>query len=231
MGLEELSNTVQYFQENIDDVGVNCIFVNQDNSRKKIYRAYNLNCDISLIKGTVIGTLKNLLTRMENCSLTEYDFEYNKDETIQYLNKSDVVYSDEIIKNISVNLDDSNTLSDATKMDNLDFIVVQLVAGNDVIKDLYLYKKYIKSSTAFNKSVKLVFDGAQPKIFDKPILTISDNIDTVLFNDEYYIISRNGFNSIFNYKEGFKKIIDNGYAEIEAASVFSEIDLVLSRVS
>ncbi|MDF2804077.1 MAG: hypothetical protein K0S61_3980 [Anaerocolumna sp.] len=227
MGLVELNNKVKYFLDNIDNVGVNCIFVDQNNARKNIYKAYNLNSDISLIKGTTIETLNNLKNRIEVCTLSDYDYEGVQDETIQHLNKADVIFSDDIISKISVNLDETNTLSETSRLDRLDFIVIQLVSEDEGIKDLYMFKKYIKSSTSFNKSVKIIFEGAQPKIFDKPILTISDNIDAILYDDEYYIISRNGFNSIFNYKEGFKRIVDSAYDQISTANVFTEVDLFI----
>ncbi len=227
MALVELKNTVSYYQQNIDKVGVNCIFVDQDNARKTIYKAYNLNCDISLIKGTVIETLNNIQKRIEVSTLCDYDFECVQDESIQHLNRTDVIFSDEIISNISVNLDDNNTLSETSRLDKLDFIVIQLISEEDDIKDILLFKRYIKSSTAFNKSVKIIFDGVQPKIFDKSVLTITDNIDAILYDDEYYIISRNGFNSIFNYKEGFKRIVDSGHYQITTANIFDAADMFI----
>lgn len=226
--LDDLKNIVMYYQDNIDNVGVNCIFVDQNNARKDIYKAYNLNSDISLIKGTVMESLNNLKKRLEVCTFSDYDFEGIQDETIQHISKTDVVFSDEIISKISVNLDETNTLTETSRLDKLDFIVIQLISENEDIKDLYMFKKYIKSSTYFNKSVKIIFEGAQPKIFDKSILTISDNIDAVLYDNEYYIISRSGFNSIFNYKEGFKRVVDSARDEISSSNIFTDADIFIT---
>lgn len=222
----DVREAVEYFIQNIhtDNIAANCMFVDQNSQRKKVYIGYNLNCDLEMISGAAESSLKSVQGILKESEIRKFDFEFGEDGVIQTLKRDEVAYTDEILNELSIELNEKNIMNAERKIDNLDFVVIQMVSSADSVGDLILFKKYIKAGTAFKKSVKMVFEGSVPKVIKEDIVTIGDNVDAVLYDGTYYVLNRRGFDSIFSYREGFKRIVAEGRQGIKNSGMFSDTD-------
>lgn len=226
MDKEKLISVLKFYRSQIEekkDVSVSCIFVDKNNNRKKKYYGYPLNCSIELVRDSLLETLELMINRMIDSDMEHYDYMYDEDGVIQYLGSDEVFYSEQILETISENLNDRvDLISDEAIISKLDFVILRLYSIKEGVKPLYLFKRCVKASTKFKSSVKFTFEGGVPKLFKKPMLMISDWLDVFLYEDRYYIFDRDGFNSIFNYKDGFHMIVDSGYNMIEQSDIFAD---------
>ncbi len=217
---------LEYYINNIntDNATAYCMFVDQNIQRKKKYKGYNLNCDLEKISSATLASLQNAKKLLLESEIKEFDFEFGEDGVIQTLPRSEVVYTDDILNEMSIKLDDENTMDEEKNIDNLDFTVIRMVAFQDNVPSLVLFKKQVKAGTAFKKSVKVVFEGKSLKLIPYDILAIGENVEAVLYNGMYYILNRRAFDSMFHYKEGFKKIVEGGKEEILSSGMLSNAE-------
>ena len=118
---------LEYYINNIntDNATAYCMFVDQNIQRKKKYKGYNLNCDLEKISSATLASLQNAKKLLLESEIKEFDFEFGEDGVIQTLPRSEVVYTDDILNEMSIKLDDENTMDEEKNIDNLDFTVIR----------------------------------------------------------------------------------------------------------
>lgn len=225
-GSMDIKEALEYYINNVDtdDVTAYCMFVDRNIQRKKKYKGYNLNCDLRTIGSATLDSLQNVKRLLSESEIKQFDFEFEEDGVIQTLPRNEVAYTDDILNEMSIRLDDDNTMDEEKNIDHLDFTVIQMLSSEDNIPPLVLFKKQVKAGTAFKKSVKMVFEGKSLKLIPYDILAIGENVEAALYNGTYYILNRRGFDSIFNYKEGFKRIVESRKEDIMQFGMLSNAE-------
>lgn len=221
---EKINKIVKNFIDNFKDVQLDIMFV-QKTTGKSRYKTYMLECNKNDMKDMVNGTLSKIVDALGKRDLVEYDLELSQDDTIQYVPSSNVIHTHEVLSQITTTLNDKNTLNSDVKFDNLDFLVVQLYIPNIEHCKITLLKRHMRTpSTLKKKAVKLSFVGKEYKVISNSVLSIGDNIESFMIDDYHYIINRNSFNSMMDYKDVFHKIIDENVPAIVGTGVFTDAE-------
>lgn len=204
---------------------INIMFVDQNNQRKKRYNGLMLKTTVKDIKQVVLDSIAFLSHEFDKRTLDIYDLEISIDDSTQMVKREDVIYGEEIIKEIKVEYTEDTVVSKNTDLSKIDFIVIQIYFQN---KSIYFFKKYIKQSSAYKKSHKYTLSGSVLKPFTEEIITINCSVDALLLEDMYYIFNRNSFNSIFAYKDVFAKILAENTPMIRESGLLTETEKFVS---
>ena len=223
MNKKELINELSIFNAAIKNstAEINAMLVDQNNQRKQKYKGMMLKTTLKDLKSVLSASLTFLTNELEKRTLDVYDLEISVDDSIQMVNKNDVLHSEEILNEITVNYTDDKIVSENTDLSKIKFIVIQIYTNS---KTLYLFKKYIQPSTAYKTSQKYTFSGGVLKPFTDKIITINSFVDAFLLGDLYYVYNRNAFNSIFMYKDVFAKILNDNSEMVRNSGLLTETD-------
>lgn len=213
MNKEEIKTSINFFKKVIEEnaAEINVMMVNHNSSRKKAYKGLMLKTKLEPIKSTLLLSLNFLLDEFEKKSLDTYDLEISLDNSIQMASRTDVIHGEEILEDISIKYTKENTVSEDTDLTKIKFIVIQIFADN---QSIYLYKKYVQPTTVYKRSQKYTISGGILKPFKEKVITIDTSVDAFLLGDTYYVLNRNAFNSIFEYKDVYSKIIHDNEVTI-----------------
>ena len=224
MNRDEIKATIDIYRQALIDnkrVEINVMMVDQNNQRKTRYKGYMLKVSSDDIKPVVVKALEFMEHELTEKTLGVYDLEISVDDVIQTEEKQKVVYGEEILSEISVNYNDTNTVQETTDLSKIKFVVIQLYYQD---KSVFLFQKYIQPSGAFRTTEKFVLSGGQLKPFDGKIITLNYSVDAFLFDDTYYILNRNAFNSFFAYKDVFKRILVDNTETIRNSGLLQNTD-------
>lgn len=216
---ESLTGLFKKFINQYDKTQVDIMFVRKMQGKPRAYKTYMMECDKNSVKGMIDGTLEYLIKEVKARTLEEYDLELSRDASLQYIKKDSVIHSETILSSITQQLSDENTLNKKVDFDKLNFVVVQLFIPEEG-KKLLLFKKHIKNQVnTKSKSAVFSFNGKSFLPLTDRILTIGSNVEAFLTNDFYYILNRDTFNSMFDYKDAFIEIVERNADAIAAADM------------
>lgn len=221
MTKDEQKREITFFSEEIqrNSAEINIMLVDQNNQRKQRYRGLMLKTEYEDIKAVVTRSLEYICEELGSRTLDVYDLEISIDESIQMVNKPDVIYGDDILGQLSVEYTQANTVTEDTDLAKIKFMVIQIYASN---KSLYLFKKYIQPTTAYKTTEKYIFSGGVLKPFTEKIITISNLVDAYLLDKTYYILNRNAFNAMFLYKDVYAKILEDNTELIRKSGLMAD---------
>lgn len=208
---EKISNElIAKFDSNINPL----ILIFDKSARKDKYRTYQINFSNENSLQIARAYLKTVCDILDKREIEKYDFELNRKDTIQKLESSLVLESENI--NSIIKIDDNTPfVSKKTNFKILDFVVIRFyLKDNNQIKTLTLYSKYKQPAKKFKKSFRYCFLDNEIKELNSDILYFDGLVDAFEIDNNYYIINDKAFNSIFDFKEGFNKIIESKRLEI-----------------
>ena len=204
---ELLQKNIKDLLDGFDKLEINIYFVNSNFRRNDIYKIYKLAANKSDISETIKQSIKYIINETENRSFEKYDLEVSIDDTVQTISSETVLNGVTLIEKIkNISFDTDNILDDTVNLSTLKTIVIQLY---NPMKDqtIYFFEKYIPVSAKFKRSTKFTLIGKTAKPFKEEIISLHSAVDAILLNDTYYVLNRRNFNSMFNYKDFFYKII------------------------
>lgn len=221
---EDLSKELNFYMKNKEKYTCEIMFVKKTQSKAKRYIGYMLECgNEKIANNTVEQSLKSVLKYIEkSLETTRYDLDLANDDKIQVIEKENVINSNAILNLITDILNEENTMTDKVNFSSLDFIVIKLCSPEESIDDLYLFKKCMHFSAKFRDAMKYTLNGKVLKTYDEEILTIGTNVETILYKNFFYIFNRNSFNSMFDYRDLFYKVIDENTEQIVKLELFEE---------
>lgn len=227
MKKDNIKNELLMFKTAVENgtAEINIMLVDQNNQRKKRYKGLILKTKLDDVKAVLIDSFAYMLDELNKRTLDIYDLEISIDESIQMVQKEDVIHGKEIIDEISVDFTKDNSVSKNTDLSKIKFMVIQIYSET---KSIYLFKKYIQPSTAYKTCEKYIFVGGILKPFTDKIITINSFVDAMLINETYYVFNRNTFNSIFAYKDVFARILNDNTEMIRNSGVLTEDDKFVS---
>lgn len=198
---------------------VNVMLVDQNNHRRQEYHGLMLKTKVEDIQAVVEKSFEYIEQELNGRTLDSYDLEISVDKSTQMVKKKDVIHGDEILDQLSIEYSKSNTVTESTDLSRIKFMVLQVYEGG---KSLYLFKKYIQPTAAYKTTEKYILSGGVLKPFIDKVITISSMVDAFLLNDVYYVFNRNSFNSIFTYKDVFKKILEDNSKMIKDCGLMTD---------
>lgn len=221
---EKLLELIEDFESNKNDLEINILFINSNFERKEKYKMYTLLTGEEDILPTIINSIRYLEQEVSKRIFENYDLELSMDETVQIVEKEKVVNCVELLLKMEVALtDDSTALDENVKLHTLDFILIQLFDSTKD-KSLYFFQKYIHPTAKYKTTSKFTLNGKKAVPFNKEILTVNPIVDAILHDEHYYIFNRKNFNSIFNFKDVFYKIINENKESIIKSNLFADSD-------
>lgn len=217
---EDLKRIFTDFKEGYDNIQVDIMFVRKMQGKPKTYKTYMMECGKNSVKNMVSESLTYLMDELEIRAMEEYDLELSRDSVIQYVKKENVIHSETILSSLTQQLNDGNVLNKEVDFDKLNFVVIQLFMPGES-KRLLLFKRHIKNSVNVKtKSAVFSYNGKEFRPVTDRILTIGSNVEAFLFEDCYYILNRDKFNSMFDYKDAFIKIVESNADAIVNTDMF-----------
>lgn len=221
---EELKEVIKLFEDSYEKAQIDIMFVRKSYTKPRTYKTYMLECSRESVKEMVKETLKHIAEALSERRMEAYDLELGGDETIQYVQKESVIHSEAILSSLTVQLNDTNTLNKNVDFNDLNFVVIQMYLPQEE-KRLLLFKQHVKQPALMKMQAAVFsFNGKEFKPFTEKILTIGSNAEAFLVDDYYYILNRNKFNSMFDYKDAFVKIIDDNREMIVKTEMIADAE-------
>lgn len=204
--IEELSKTVLQFRKSTNKI---VIIYDKKKKRKNRYKAYRLNANPKTINNIIEQMLKKLEEEFCKRKIDDYDLELATDESIQVVEKNLVMESNKLEKYITLKEDITPTLEKCENF-KFNFVAIKLLLGEGEVKqELTIYRKYNNFSANFPKAFKLHFVGGEIKELSSDILCLDSLVDAFEYNGYFYVLNRNSFNNIFEFKDVYEKIINS----------------------
>lgn len=229
MNKKEIKELITKFKAAVESetAEINIMLVDQNNQRKKRYKGLMLKTQSADVQDVVIQSLEFVESELDRRSLDKYDLEISLDESTQVVEECDVVFGKEILEDLTVDYTENNVVSETSDLNKMKFIVYQIYELESQTS-MYLYAKYIQPNTAFRTSQKYIFSGGVLRPFVDEVITLSSAIDAVLLGEKYLVFNRNAFNSIFSYKDVYKKILEDNTPKIIDSGLLTNSDKFIS---
>lgn len=221
---EKLLNIINYYKEHIEQAQVDILLVRKTHSSKKKFKGYMFECANNDIKNTVIKSLDNLIAIISKRKIDEYDLELSADNSVQTVSVDKVIHFEEIVKQITTVLTDENTLKDSNIFDKIDFDIIQITLPDYDVGKIFLCKKHINLAGKFKESTRYTFNGEEFKVLKDEILVFGTNVESIELDDYFYVVNRNSFNSMFDYKDVYTKVIEENTKAIQQSNIVDNAD-------
>lgn len=228
MNMTELRELIGYYKDNLteESVQVDIMFAQKTTSAKSLYKTWMLLCRNQDIEEMLEESLNNINRITQERTIDNYDLEISTDETIQVIEEEKVINYPKLTESITVDYTDENTINDTTDYDKLDFVVVKVSDNSEEEPRpaITILKKHIKSPAKFKGTKRFVFNGAEAKVFTKPLLVIGSNVEAFNVAGFFYITNRDNFNTMLQFKDIYYKIVDDNTDEIKQSELFDNAD-------
>lgn len=220
----QLIEILDYYSEKIEDIQMDVMFVQKSTSKKNPYKIAMLVCDDIDIKDMMISTFDNIKKTIGERQFDKYDLEISADDTVQTIDKGQVINYQLISDSITVDYTDENTINEKTDYDKFDFIVVRVsdTSSNNPKPQISIFKKHYKSPVKFKGTKSYLFNGRKAKEFTQKLLVIGSNAEAINVDDYFYIFHREYFNSMLKFKDVYYKIIDENTDEIKTSNLLDD---------
>ncbi len=226
---EELNKYLEFYINMLKekkDIQVDIVFVKKVHSEKK-YKASVFLAKNDQILETVTDTLEYAKSCLKNRELTDYDFEYSKDQTVEVVEES-LASNQSLIEGLfSVDPESIIKIGKETDLNGFDFISIQLCDTriNDPLPKLILHKKHLKEPAKFKAGKRfLINDEDEAELMKDNVLVISSSLDSLCVGGHIYIFDRSTFNSIMGFTAYYEKVVNDKIQDIRDTGLFSDAD-------
>lgn len=217
---------LEAYNEQKEELEINTMFVDRKTGRKKVYVGYNALISKYDIMDTIKSSFNYIENELNKRSFEQYDLELSIDDTVQIVGKDKVINHTNVISEIAECIRDKRILDSDVKMQNIDFITMQLYSKSKN-ESIYLFQKYIHPTSKYKRTFKFLLNGKEAKPITEDIITLNPVVDAFLYNDKFYILNRKNFNTIFNFKDIFNKVINDNMEKIKKSDLFESVDKFL----
>ncbi|MDU7967670.1 MAG: DUF4868 domain-containing protein [Paeniclostridium sordellii] len=213
-----------------EELEINVMFVDKRSKRKKKYIGYATIINKTDILETISSSFQYLEDEIGKRSFEKYDLELSLDETVQIVEKDQVINTSNVIDELIYSIDEGRILEENFDMTKINFIVIQIYSYSKD-KSMYFFQKYVHPTSKYKRAYKYTLHGREARPIKKDIITLNPMVDAVLLDSKFYILDRKSFNTIFDFKDVFYKVIDENKQEIEDSGLFVSADVFLKECS
>ncbi|KOA94021.1 hypothetical protein ADU76_04210 (plasmid) [Clostridium botulinum] len=190
-----------------------------DKSKQVIYDSFYCNMGKEL-KESLIEGYKKSLNKYGNYMISDYDVVIHEDDCIEKINSND-------IKNMSIFKKLSNNIN-SKKASEIDVDINKIwgyaiVLKNDRNEKLIAFRKYSVSKN-INENKKLSFVNGNVEEYKQDIFSLDLKIDVIEINGVAYITNRYYFETMFGFKEEYRKYVNNSLSQLKQEDVIENFD-------
>ena len=202
------------------------MFAKKTASTKRLYKTWMLLCRNQDIEEMLEETLANMEKITEERTIDNYELELSADDTVQVIEEEKAINYPQLVESITVQYTDDNTINENTDYDKLDFVVVKIsdISEGKPKPAITVLKKHLKSPAKFKGTKRFIFNGGEAVAFNKSFLVVGSNVEAFNVSGYFYIINRDNFNTMLNFKDVYYKIIDDNAEQIKQAALFDKAD-------
>ena len=174
----------------------------------------------------------NLELFVDGRSFAAFDFVHTTKNALIEIGTEKIIMWVAMQESIRKSDEEGVLLGKETFDDDYSIIVIDFAyTENDDIKHIYFVSKYLKTETWYKKGMKFAFtaDGLVEKKGD--ILVLNGCIDAVILDDISIVLNENNFESMFNYYESAKKMVEDAKPEIEKWPILTSVDVFFAKAT
>lgn len=217
---DNVINTLEYYTKNIETVQIELMFVDKTQSKSNKYKTLMFNCKEKDIEEMVVETINNMKNQLIEKEFDKYDLEVSVDDVVQVIEKEKVENHEVIVNKITIDYSDENTVGESTDFRKFNFLVLKISSTEDERDPIVFYKQHYKSPAKFKNTRAYTFNGKEAKSFNKDLLIIASNVDALCFGNLFYIVNRDHFNTMLDFKDVYQRIVDANEDQIIGSDVF-----------
>lgn len=222
----ELKGLVNYYKNNLREqyTQIDIMFAQKTTGNKHLYKTWMLVCKNKDITDTLLETLNNIENSIDERTMAKYDLDVSTDESIQVVEMEKVVNNKVLEDALTLEYTQENTVNNSLDYNKFDFIYVR-ISDNSSEKPrvpITILKKYLKYPTKLKGAKSFIINGSEAKVVDAHLLIIGSNVDAFGVNDYFYILNRNNFNTIMNFKDLYYKVVDENCNAIVESELFDK---------
>jgi len=221
---EDVIKQIDYYIKNIQTAQIDVMFVRKTQSQTNKYSTLMFDCEEKDIEKMASETLNNMKTYLDEKNFDNYDLLVSLDDVIQVIEEKRVVNHSKIINQITIDYTDENTINEQINFSKFNFLVLKISSSEEGINPIICYKRHYKSPAKFKNATSYTFNGKIPKVFDKDLLIIGANVDAICVGEFFYIVNRDHFNTMLDFKDVYKNIIDSNKEKIDKCEVFEKTE-------
>jgi len=216
----DVISTLEYYTENIETVQIEVMFVEKTQSKLNKYKTLMFNCREKDIEEMVVETINNMKSNLVEKEFDKYDLEVSVDDVIQVIEKEKVENHEKIVNKITIDYSDENTVGESTDFGKFNFLILKISSTEDERNSIIFYKQHYKSPAKFKNTLSYTFNGKEAISFNKDLLIIASNVDALCLGNLFYIVNRDHFNTMLDFKDVYQKIVDANEHQIIESDVF-----------
>jgi len=173
----------------------------------------------------------NLISFLNGKTIAEYDFLFKRENAVVVIQGDNLEIKNTFIECIQTATAEAKILNINTFGDDYSTIVIELQNNiNNQIEKMYLFAKYMKVETWYKKGVKYGFTANNLIEKKTDILVLNGCIDAILLENEILVLQERNFESIFNYYETAKQLVENNQINISSWSFLSDTPSFINKV-
>lgn len=159
-----------------------------------------------------------------------YDFVHNEKNALVELETCTIPLWTSILDSICKANDDGVFLQKNNFDDDYFVIIIDFsYRTNDQIAHTYFVSKYMKTDTWYKKGVKFAFTANGVEKGKEDIIVINGCIDVVINSDKTIVLNEKNFESLFNYYEAAKKMVNDAKPELEKWPILTSVDVFFAK--
>ena len=223
---KELKDLIVFYKNNLkkEFVQIDIMFGRKTASTKRLYKTWMLACSNKDIMDTLYQTLEIMEKSIEEKTMGEYDLEVSTDESIQVVDTEKVINYKELKDSLTLEYTEENMVSASMNYDKFDFVYIQINDNSEENSQpsITIIKKYLKYPTKFKGAKSFILNGIEAKVFNAPLLIVGSNVEAFETDGYFYILNRNNFNTIMNFKDIYYKVVDENSNAIIESGLFDD---------
>ena len=219
---ENMIEQMDYYLDNIGNTQIDIMFVQKTQSRLNKYKTLMFNCNEKDIEGMVTETIQNMKHHFAKKEFDNYDLEVSLDDVVQVIEKEKekVVNHEVLMDKITINYTDENTVGEETDFGKFNSLIIKLSGIDNNREPIIFYKKHYKSPAKFKNTCRYTFNGKEANPFHKELLIIGTNVEALCVGKYFYIVNRDNFNTMLDFKDIYNQVISSNEDKIIQSKVF-----------
>lgn len=175
--------------------------------------------------------LSNFEHFIDGRSYVPYDFVHSEKNALIELETDKIPLWKNMLDSIERANDDGSFLQKDNFDDDYSVIIIDFFyLAIDEIVHKYFVSKYMKTDTWYKKGIKFAFTANGVEKGKQDIIVLNGCIDVAIDSDKAIILNEKNFESLFNYYEAAKKMVNDAKPALEKWPILTSVDVFFAKV-
>lgn len=205
---------------------------------KKSYSVYPMNATGEFMVNVKANILSKLSEDISGKDVADYDPMQPGVNTIEKIESGYIPtyvqeLRDKLVKENKEGLDNEDLKAD---MDKMNYVVLKMKLVEetqegipDIIKEVKIFTSFKKAKSLSEDKFKFSIVENDFEVVYRPVYTIDNVVIAIEFEGTFYILKRKTFESMFNFDQVYKNIIDLNMQKIDELGVIDGVADMLER--